>query len=66
MKHVTLRLDEVTGMLYDANNAYVATNMSLKSFEPEENKRSIHDLIKLKDSGFTADELITMTKEGVI
>lgn len=66
MKYVTLRLDEASNSVYDANNFYVGCLVGIKSFENESAKRPISELIKLKEAGFTADEIVEMAKEGVI
>lgn len=66
MKYVTLRLDESNNRVYDANNTYVGCIVDIKSFENESAKRPISELIKLKEAGFTADEIVELAKEGVI
>ena len=65
MKQVLLNYDQATGMIYDGS-VFLVTKLGLTPFEPVENKLSIAELIKLKDAGFTADEIVILSKEGVV
>ena len=68
MIKVTLDYDQATKMLYQ-NGVYVGTSVATtisESSETAQHKLSIAEVIKLKDAGFTADEIVIMSKEKVL
>lgn len=53
--------------IYDAQGMFIIGNAGYKGFDmPKENTTSIQDLIKLKEAGFTSDEITDMKAKGVI
>lgn len=67
MKKITLEIRESDSGLYDINGLYVGIlGGGMIGFEPESAASSIEDICKLKDTGFTADEIIELKKRDVI
>lgn len=68
MKTVTIKYDEITGNVYDTTGAMVCT-MPIGLFFPDEvsinSKSPVEEMAKLKGSGFTADEIMQMKREGL-
>ncbi len=64
MKKVTLNYDEATGQLIDALGINVGVYMGIKSVETD--ALGVSSVIKLKDAGFDADEIVKMYKEGLL
>ena len=66
MKQQYLKYDPVSGMITDSSNTLVTT---LCGFGPvdieEQSNTSIDDMIKLKNSGFTAEEVIAIKKANL-
>tara|TARA_R110002020_G_scaffold467655_1_gene691361 strand:+ start:3240 stop:3443 length:204 start_codon:yes stop_codon:yes gene_type:complete len=62
-----LEYEPSTGNIYDKSGAIVSTFMGFDPVEVEqENKTtSIDDMIKLKNSGFTAEEVIAIKKANL-
>ena len=58
--------DSVTGQITDKNglNTYMLGMVPFKN-EKESSENSISDIIKLKNAGFTADEIMQMKKLGI-
>lgn len=55
------------GNIYDAQGVFIITDVGYKIFElPKESSTSIQDIIKLKEAGFTSDEITDMKAKGVI
>ena len=65
-KKVTLEVEDSSGMIYDETGMYIGTKLGVRGFEPEVKRLSIAEIIKLKDAGFLADEIVILNKEGVI
>lgn len=68
MKTQYLRYNPVNGDIYDKNNALVTTSML--GYDPIEidskpESTSIDNMIKLKNAGFTAEEVINITKANL-
>lgn len=53
-------------MIYDETGIYIGTKLGVRGFEPEVKRLSIAEIIKLKDAGFSADEIVILNKEGVV
>jgi len=64
MKKVTLNYDENTGQLTDASGINIGGYMGIKSVEAD--TLEVSSVIKLKDAGFDADEIVKMYKEGLL
>ena len=63
---VYLKYNEASGNITDANDILVACFTGFKGVEVDENKNtSIDDMIKLKNSGFTAEEVIAIKKANL-
>jgi hypothetical protein len=65
MVKVLLDYDHTTGMIYHAG-AFLITKMGLVEHVETTRKLSIAEVIKLKDAGFTADEIVILGREGVV
>ena len=63
---VYLKYNEGTGNITDANDIFVTCLVGFKGVVIEGNKgTSIDDMIKLKNSGFTAEEVIAIKKANL-
>lgn len=64
---VLLDYDETTNEVKDANNYCVGFCPSLKPFDCEESKKAnVDDIVKLKEAGFEAQDIIELKRKGVI
>ena len=62
---VTLEYDVVTGTITDKLGIIVGTYCGLTSLDDEQSSTSVDDMIKLKNSGFTAEEVIAIKKANL-
>ena len=62
-----LNYDEMTGDIHDAKGALVAVFLGFAGVEIDETTKatSVDDMIKLKNSGFTAEEVIAIKKANL-
>ena len=60
-----LEYDPVSGAITDAKNSFVTTMLGFSPVEIEPSSTSIDDMIKLKNSGFTAEEVIQIKKANL-
>ncbi len=60
-----LEYDRVSGAIVDGCGTLVANFTGFVPIEVEESQSDIVNVIKLKDAGFTADEIIAMKKAGI-
>lgn len=60
-----LEYDELTGDIRDATGLLVTTMHSFKGIEIKESS-SVDDLCKLKNAGFTAEEMIDLKRKELI
>lgn len=65
MVKVLLDYEPNTGMVYHAG-AFLITKLGLPEHVEETRKLTIAEVIKLKDVGFTADEIVILAREGVV
>lgn len=66
MKNSYLKYDTITGNIYDAKGALVTTVVGFTPIEIEGTKSTtIDDMIKLKNAGFTAEEVIAIQKANI-
>ena len=67
-KKVILDWEESTGMVYDAADLCIGSNLSLKSFIETDVQReaTIDDLVKLRNAGFTTEEIIELRRKDLI
>jgi len=65
MKQQYLKYDPISGMITDASNTLVTTLCGFGPVDIEEQGTSIDDMIKLKNSGFTAEEVIAIKKANL-
>ena len=67
-KKIVLDYETDTGFIYDSANMYVGSNMTMTPFE--ESKFStgvpIDDLVKLRNAGFTTDEIIELKRKELL
>lgn len=66
MSKVIVEYNESNGELTDAKGMVVGNWMGLDSFPEQEPETGLRDLIKLKDAGFTADDIVAMKEGGVL
>ena len=67
-KKIVLSYDDTTHMVYDANDIYIGCNTLLKPFEVTDVKSgvAIDDLVKLRNAGFTTDEIIELKRKDLL
>ena len=67
-KKIILSFDDTTGFVYDANGLYIGSNLQLKSFEVTDEKSGvpIDDLVKLRNAGFTTEEIIELKRKDLL
>ena len=65
MRKVIVGYEQNTGNFYDDNGIILGTYMAANVTDVE-NKGSIDDLRKLKESGFTVEEIIQLKREGLV
>lgn len=67
-KKIVLELETETGFIYDSAGMYVGSSMTMKPFE--ESKFStgvpIDDLVKLRNAGFSTDEIIELKRKELL
>lgn len=64
---VVIDYDPASGNMTDAKGAYVGSWMGLESFGEELSTNDpVEDIVKLKNSGFTAEDIVAMKKGGVL
>lgn len=63
---VTIDYDSTTGAMTDKRGTLVGTWVGLEHFGDAEKKDIVRDLIKLKEAGFTADEIVAMKEGGLL
>lgn len=64
---VVIEYDPATGNMTDAKGAYVGCWMQLESFGNELTVSDpVEDIVKLKNSGFTAEDIVALKKGGVL
>ena len=61
---VILNYDELTGNITDSKGVYLFMYGGL-SYDSVDDMTSIDEMIKLKNAGFTAQEIIEMRKAGL-
>lgn len=67
-KNIVLSWDAETGMVYDARDTYVGCNLNLVSTGDAEasTRTPIDYLVKLRNAGFTTDEIIELKRKELI
>ena len=67
-KKIVLSFDDSTGFVYDANEIYIGSNLQLKPFEVTDEKSGvpIDDLVKLRNAGFTTEEIIELKRKDLL
>jgi hypothetical protein len=67
-KNIVLSWDAETGMVYDARDTYVGCNLNLEPTGDAEasTRTQIEDLVKLRNAGFTTDEIIELKRKELI
>lgn len=67
LKKVVVEYDESTGQVYDAIGTPIIMWAGLQHFgEAQDSGVSVRDVIKLKEAGFSAEEIVTMKDGGVL
>jgi hypothetical protein len=67
-KKIVLELDDTNNMVYDANSMYVGCLIGIKPFDATDEQRGvpIDDLVKLRNAGFTTDEIIELKRKELL
>lgn len=65
MVKVLLDYEPSSGMVYHGG-VFLIAKMGLPEHVEATRKLSIAEVIKLKDAGFTADEIVILGREGVV
>jgi len=67
-KKIVLSYETETGFIYDANNLYLGSNMQLVPLDNLEAARGvpIDDLVKLRNAGFSTDEIIELKRKELL
>lgn len=67
-KKIVLLYDDTTHMVYDSNEMYVGCLTTIKPFETIEAKQGVNidDLVKLRNAGFTAEEIIELKRKDLL
>ena len=60
-----LEYDPASGVILDNTGCLVSTNPGFKPVQLETNGGGTENIIKLKDAGFTAEEIIQLKKAGL-
>jgi len=63
MKKICLNFDQTTGQVTDAKGLYTGMNTLLT---PVDGGVDVEVLVKLKNAGFTADEIIELKRKELI
>lgn len=64
---IKLEYNKNNGEMKDSGGVVVGTYYGLENNEVEEEKKvAIDEVVKLKEAGFTSEEIIDMHKKGVI
>lgn len=66
MSKVLLNYDQSTGQLSKDDGLFVASYIGLTPYDGSLDKPKIDDLVKLKEAGFTAEEIVMMVKKEVL
>jgi hypothetical protein len=62
MSKIILEYNESTGQITDALGVMPVLWIGLKGFESETSKLSVSSVVKLKEAGFTAEEIVELIK----
>lgn len=67
-KKIVLNVDTDNGMIYDANDMYIGCNISAKSFDQATagGGVAIDDLVKLRNAGFSTEEIIELKRKDLL
>lgn len=65
MKKIILNLEDDVTIRADSG-AYVGTLSTTEKYETYEPKDYVKEILKLKEGGFTAEEIIEFKKEGLL
>lgn len=63
---ILLEYDEASGQVTDAAGVMPICYLGLKSFEPDSAGLTVKEIVKLKDAGFSAEEITELKSGGVI
>ena len=66
MKKVILNYDESSGVISDKFGTQVGNWLDLQSLGEPSDGANVRDLIKLKEAGFTAEDIVAMKEGGVL
>lgn len=65
-KKIVLSWDDNTGMVYDAKEMYIGTNLSIQPFDDKPEGVAIDDLVKLRNAGFSTEEIIELKRKDLL
>ena len=63
---VVVEYDPVTGTISDNEGTYIGCWVGLKHFEEGLSNSGVEVLIKLKDAGYTAEEVVQLKMGGLL
>lgn len=67
-KKIILEYEDTNGFVYDADQIYIGSNLTLKPFEITDEKSgvAIDDLVKLRNAGFSTEEIIELKRKDLL
>lgn len=68
-KQIILDWDTDNGFIYDAQNTYIGSSLTLRPIhevEQTSGTAAIDDLVKLRNAGFTTEEIIELRRKDLI
>ena len=63
---ITLEYDAQSGQITDKNGIMAGCYMGLQSFDEDKKISKITDILKLKDAGFTVEEITALSSRDLI
>ena len=63
---VIVEYDQVTGEIKDKSGMTIGSWFELEHFGSPDEPNKVRDIIKLKDAGFTAEDIVTMKEGGLL
>lgn len=66
IKRVIVQYEESSGNIFDRNGTLITAWHGLEHMGEPENGSNVRDLIKLKEAGFTAEDIVAMKEGGVL
>lgn len=65
--NIKVKYDKNTGEVRSLDDLYIGICMGIEKFEDDKDEKvTIDEVVKLKEAGFTSEEIIEMHKKGVV